>query len=326
MIANLHGLSISLRCEEPQVQKQWRDLFDFETLEAAGNKVRPAANITVQVDVTADPPAPPPIQPFYISQFPPIEVYAYPQDGVTLRPSSHVLIQLNLPPGNRPQADIAVLLTPHILDSDGFEDVLTLGLAPFLRRKGMFMVHAFSAAWQDQAVMFVGPSGSGKTSSGLALISAGWYLLANDIALLNEQSLINALLSPGTVHATPDTLKLIPELSEQFGDHEPHPMHGKVAIPRLDLLQMPDPLLSAPLTTIYFPQIVGREEHETANLFPAVGLARMMEASIDQWDKPTWFHHVDFLDRLSHQVHFRSLSLGQDLATLPALIEKEIGR
>ena len=68
----------------------------------------------------------------------------------------------------------------------GFEDLTTLALAPLLRRLGLFMIHAFTAALSGKAVMFVGPSGSGKTSCGLALASAGWQILANDVALMQE--------------------------------------------------------------------------------------------------------------------------------------------
>ena len=67
-----------------------------------------------------------------------------------------------------------------------FEDLTTMALAPVLRRRGIYLIHAFSAAANGQALLLCGASGSGKTTTGLALCAAGMQLLANDIAALRR--------------------------------------------------------------------------------------------------------------------------------------------
>lgn len=324
MILDLHGQNIALSCADLRVQQQWRQLFAFELATPSANKQ--ATALLVHILITENKPELPQGQPFYSSQFPPLKVFASRAGEISLVPTNEVLIRLNFgaQPATEPIPDIMITMTPFVLESDSFEDVITLALAPMLRRRDLFMIHAFTAAHQGQAVMFVGASGSGKTSSGLALVSGGWEILANDIALLSENGVINALLSPGTVHATPQTLALLPDMEARFQHITKHPYHGKVAIPRQDLLKLPNPLQTAPISAIYFPEVGTGPNHQISALHPAVGLARLMEASIDQWDKPTWLSHVDFLDRLSQQVRFRKLTLGSNLATLSNVLDEKL--
>ena len=224
------------------------------------------------------------------------------------------------------RAKAIVKITREILDNGGFEDVMTLALAPFLRRQGFFMVHAFTAAIGQQAVMFAGPSGQGKTSAGLVLVCNGWSFLANDVTLLSTNGSVKALLSPGTVHTWPSTLTLLPHLTRLLEQQQPHPYHGKIPIPRLALLARNSPQLSAEMTAVYFPEITRHGEHTIIPLNRAEGLARLMESSIDQWDRSAWQGHIDFLVRLSHQVTFRQLMLGQNLSTLPELLDQDLYR
>ncbi|MBK9054231.1 MAG: hypothetical protein IPL78_25960 [Chloroflexi bacterium] len=67
-------------------------------------------------------------------------------------------------------------LTPGLLDSGRFEDLFWVAVAPWLRQRGLFLVHGFAAASPDeqQTILLVGRSGSGKTTTGLALLQTGW--------------------------------------------------------------------------------------------------------------------------------------------------------
>ena len=330
MIVNLHGLLIALRTQDERVRRQWRTLFDYELAEQFLDTVSREPQIVLEVKVQNSPPLPPDEKPVYVSNFPPLQVYGRPEDIIILVPSTQVHIHLKLGSpeigNNRQEADIVVSITPCVLEDDSFEDVITLALAPLLRRRGFFMVHAFSASFEQKAAILVGPSGSGKTTSGLALVYQGWDLLANDIALLRDDEPIAALLSPGTVHVTPVTLALLPELAESHQQYAAHPHHGKSAIPRLALLQLDSPNLSSELKAVYFPEVGHGPRHEIDDMSRAVGLARMLEASMDQWDRQTWHDHMDFLEKVSHQVRFRTLILGQVLHNLPQLLEQDLHR
>ncbi|MDX1413522.1 MAG: hypothetical protein R3293_04975 [Candidatus Promineifilaceae bacterium] len=319
---NLHGISIVLRTTHHRVLEQWQVLFDYE-LSAAP----PAAAVgeSIEIAVQVDPlPAPlPDREPDYRSNYPPLLVFARPDD-ILLVPSNLVQVSLDrmaienpVCPGPR----AIIKISPEILDNGGFEDVVTLTLAPFLRRRGFYMIHAFTAALKGQAVMFSGASGQGKTTAGLSLVGHEWHFLANDVALLHEKESVCAALSPGTVHADPTTLALLPQLAAAVEPQQQHPVHGKMSIPRTALLAERNPPLSATVTAVYFPEIGGGAGHQIIPLPRAVGLARLMESSMDQWDRPAWQIHVDFLERLSHQVTFHQLLLGQELSTLSLMIE-----
>ncbi len=60
------------------------------------------------------------------------------------------------------------------------EDLIAISLSPHLRRRQKFLLHAFAAAYEGQAVLLVGGIGAGKTTTGLSLLNAGWQLLSND--------------------------------------------------------------------------------------------------------------------------------------------------
>jgi hypothetical protein len=179
------------------------------------------------------------------------------------------------------------------------------------------LVHAFTASKNEKAVMFVGPSGSGKTSSGLSLVAAGWHFLANDMALVRQSNATLALLSPGTVQVSPSTISLLPQFSGLLTRYPKKPGKRKISVPRSGIFQKNEKVQSAEVRFILFPTVKGTQEHQVKAVPRAVGLARLMKSSMDQWDKETWKTHVRFLEQLSYQVDFYDLELGKDMAKLP---------
>ena len=327
MIANLHGLLIELDSQDERVRRQWRTLFDYELAAQPQAALTGEPDFVLQITVLPAAPSAPVEKPFYESKLPPLKVYAQ-ANQVILIPSNQIQISLRIGAAEnkngRQKPDAEVLMTPIVLENGSFEDMISLTLAPFLRRKGFFMIHAFVAAFEQQAVIFSGPSGSGKTTAGLALLHARWRLLANDVALLRENFAVEAALAPGTIHATPSTFALLPDLARFIEHRQPHPYRHKIAIPRLELLDQANPDLPAAVKIVCFPEIDRNSRHHITDLPRAVGLARLMEDSMDQWDRGTWDAHVDFLERLSRQAGFRKLTLGSNLSTLPDLLENEL--
>ena len=135
-----------------------------------------------------------------------------------------------------------------------------------------------------------------------------------------------ALLSPGTVHIAPTTFSLLPELKDLSTKYPRNPGYRKVHVPRLEFLPEEAVLLSAPIKVIYFPLIGEKERHGTDAVPRAIGLARLMESSMDQWDQEAWDVHIGFLERLSHAVSFHTLYLGSDMSNLPAFLEENLAR
>lgn len=214
-------------------------------------------------------------------------------------------------------ATAEVWVTPSMVNSGRFEDVLFLTLAHFLRRQELYLVHAFGAAGPaGRGVLIVGPSGSGKTTTGLNLLTGGWHLLANDAVLLHQRPQgIYALPTPGLVSIRPRTFAILPEL-----------------IPFLRLRRVPQealwlsathfgpPASAAPIRQIYFTQVAGQPTSTLEPLNKAVALAHLLEESVDRWDAPTTAAHIALLEQLVGQAAVYQLHLGRDTAQTRQLL------
>ena len=208
------------------------------------------------------------------------------------------MVQLEL--NRQGQQRISGWLTHDLLRHQRFEDVTFTALAPVLRRRGYYLLHAFGATISGRAVLMVGPSGSGKTTSGLSLVTAGWQLLANDAVLLEHRpDGIYALPTPGYLHIRPKTLDLLPQLL-----HGPLFVWGE----------------AVQISLICLPQVTGRDNTTFIVQNQAITLARLMEESLDSWDQTTISAHLNLRQTLSQQTNSYALLLGKDVANLPTLI------
>lgn len=325
MLVDLHSITISLQSKSELVKKQWRILFDCELARNPLWSEHTEPDLVLQAEVVSSLPPSPANPPSFLTIAPPIAVYAQGSGHHLLRLSNKAQIELTLPyASSNQQAGAHIKMTPRALDDGSFEDITTYALAPLLRRRGLFMIHAFTTVYDHRAVMFVGVTGSGKTTSGLALLASGWQLLANDVALMCHAGAPLALLSPGTVNISPATFPFLPELNKFSIKYPPSSPYVKVEVPRLEFLPVEKVCLSAPIKAVYFPVIGKRERHEVKIMPRAVGLARLMESSMDQWDQATWEDHIDFLERLSREVSFYSLFLGNTMSDLAAVLHETL--
>lgn len=227
-----------------------------------------------------------------------VNVYPLADSQLLLHFLDGAMVQLTIE--GQVQQRISGWLTPQLLRHQRFEDVTFTALAPLLRRRGYYLLHAFAATRSGRAVLMVGPSGSGKTTSGLSLVTAGWQLLANDAVLLEHRpDGIYALPTPGHLHIRPKTLELLPQLL-----HGPQFVWGE----------------AVQINLICLPQVTGRDNTTFIAQNQAITLARLMEESLDSWDKATILAHLNLLQTLSQQANSYSLLLGKDIADLPALI------
>lgn len=208
-------------------------------------------------------------------------------------------------------------VTPGIFQNRRLEDVTFTSLAPLLRRHEHFMVHAAAVA-QETAALFVGPSGSGKTTTGLALLLAGWGYLANDVVLLARgDDGVYAFPTPSELAVRRKTFTLLPELGTLSGDG-----HGSFDARSAKTLQLDASSWAeaSRVTVVCYPRI-GTEGSSNLRPLPvAMGLARLMEESVDRWDWPTLDAHLDLLTDLGQQSRHYELELGPDVEELPDLI------
>jgi hypothetical protein len=267
-------------------------------------------NLTLSLQMVAVLPPAPNQSPIFADPRGIVDVYAEAADHL-LHFHSGALVRL----GNG-QAEGAI--TEEAIVRGHLEDVTYTALAPLLRARGYYLLHAFAAAREGQAILLCGGSGSGKTTTGANLLLNGWQLLANDVALLQErEGAVYALPTPGPLRVRPPTLFLLPELRYRRG--QPH-------APTASYIFSGDAVSDgwaspAPVSVLYFAQLEpGASQSQLRPLSRAVALAHLLEESVDRWDEAALPGHVALLQRLAEQAAIYRLHLAPDVERLPQLL------
>jgi len=209
-------------------------------------------------------------------------------------------------------------VAPPVLDDPALlDDLLLTAVAPLLRRRGFFPLHAFAAARRGQGVLLVGKSGSGKTTAGLALVRAGWQFLSDDGPFLCRSGTgIQILGWHAPVNAAWTTALLFPELQPIFATH-----HGQAkcsfSIEKIYGLVSTERAFAR---LILLPSLTDGEHSALRRLSTAAILAELIAHSIDGWDRSIMAEHFTLLSSLTDMVPAYHLALGSDLDRLPALI------
>jgi len=289
---------------------------------AATFAARPAADgapdLHVMLDQVDNVPPAPPGEPHFQQG----DLLAYYLDGpdhATAHFPRYGQVRLNLSTGSSEGALTEAALAAHGV----FEDLLAISLSPHLRRRGLFLLHAFAACPPEGggAALIVGDIGVGKTTTGLALLHAGWKLLSNDSPMVAEAAGgVRVLAYPGLLSAYPDTLARFPELAA---------LNTAPAVREKVLFAAeaayPDVWAeAAPARAIIFPQVEPRPDHALEPLPPARALRLILPHAIEQWDRAMIPGHLRLLNRLVQAAPAYRLRLGPDTTTLPDVIGGEI--
>jgi hypothetical protein len=212
-----------------------------------------------------------------------------------------------------------IQVTHKAMCANRLEDIVFSSLAPLLRRRGLFMIHAFAVERNSQALLIVGRSGSGKTTTGLSLVAHGWRYLANDVVLIRiEDDVVTALPTPGGIGLDHNSYELLSSLPrfEVFGSG--HRFKHYFSAPSL----VSGWASSAPISHILFPGIEVDAENKLSPASQSVTFARLLEASVDRWDRPSLGDHVRALERLCRQAKGYDLRLNRNLAQLPSMLSE----
>lgn len=330
MLVNLHGLIIELQSSSSSVLDYWKLLFDCEliTLPLTGDDS--PVNIKIIANILDSLPPLPDYQTHY--KVPGYEFSVYNigngQHIIEQHGQSQGLVNLNYRPNvSRSEfPTIQINLTSNGLQAGILEDVTINLLAPIARRHELFIIHATTVVNDEgTAILFVAPTKHGKTTSGLSMVVSGWQFLANDTSFIVEKSeAFYALISPGSINVRPQSFEILSGLKSLVDPDKSFKILDNRMIPRKQFLNFEAYKNKGKVTRIYFPTIGNGANHVVKEISRSVGLARLMEQSMDQWDQDTWEKHLDFLERLSSKVQFRSIELGKDIDSLPNKIEEDL--
>jgi hypothetical protein len=333
VILPLAGLTIQLQSNSARVERQWLVLFagwpglSVEKRETPGTET--AADIILHLELAGSLPALPAAPPLFVNDSDRLGQPALPQPAGNLSvytpaPGQFLLAFHEVAAVTLPQEAnhnrLRGVIAPACLLHGFLEDVTTTSLAPLLRRRGYYLIHAFSLSRDGRALLLTGPSGCGKTTSGLALLRAGWRYVGNDVALLQQRpDGVYALPMPGPLAIRRHTLKLLPWLGEKgyFTADPSEPNRVQLSIDRW-FGGWAD---ASRVTAVCFPMIEDRPHTSLEPLTQSLCLARLMEQSADRWDQQTLLSHVNLLHCLSRQSDAYTARLGRDPAQLPDLLK-----
>lgn len=314
---NLHGLIVEGITHHHSLEAYWQKTFASRPL--AADDADPDLRCSFEV-IDAVPP-PPDGQPHFRQG----ELLQYFLDGGAAIAHFPRFGQLRLDLASGITAGQIVL---EALGTYGvFEDLVAIGLSPHLRRRGMFLLHAFAAAAPvktaaPQAALIVGGIGSGKTTTGMALLEAGWKLLSNDSPIIHRDGRV--LSYPGLLAAYPDTYARF-AVTAHLAAASAQPPGKKLTVAAGDIWPGVWIDHAAP-AIILFPAIEQRADHLLEPLAPAEALRRLLPNAIEQWDKGLIAEHLRVLKQVIEAARAFVLRLAPHTNTIPALLEEAIGR
>ena len=306
-----HDLIIEGNADDATLWQGWLESFSSLPVATA------VPHLTVTLKTVATVPAPPNRAPDF--QQGDLLHYFVDGDQVIAHFPRYGQLHLNLAEGwTRGQVVPAAGQTYAIL-----EDLIAISLSPHLRRRQKFLLHAFAAAFDGQAVLLVGGIGAGKTTTGLSLLDAGWQLLSNDSPVVVGNGRIQQY--PGVLAAYPESFAHFGSLAHLAEERDWGNGRRKISV-TAESIWPAVWLAEAPVRAICFPQIEARQSHALTPLAKPVALAKLLPHAIEQWDKAMIPRHLHILRQLVEAAPAYVLHLSPDISTIPQTIQQVFSR
>ncbi len=271
----------------------------------------------IHISLTTTDTAPPPPDTPAVSVGPDVSYYRQGDDLTVLFPGwGRFDVQLN---GNdiRGRLGRAAVTTYGVL-----EDMILCALAPLLRRRGFYAIHAFAAAVEGRALLILGDTGAGKTTTGVSLLLQGAQLVANDTPLLHPEidGRPQLYAYPGLLSAYPDSIIRFPALTHLLEDGQRLAHSEKISFAAETI--RPDIWTDqARPAALVFPVIQPGLPHsrlEPMRSFDA--LQQLISQSIEDWDAATIPAQLRTLRSLVEVAPAWRLHLAPDIPRLPDLL------
>ncbi len=317
---DLHGLTISGSTNNDLLRDRWHASFASRSI--SNRRI----DLSFSLDLVADIPDRPTGEPQYRQA----DLLEYTIDGQN--------VVAHFPRFGQLRLDLVHGITEgHIVEAalntyGVLEDLIAIGLSPHLRRRGLFLIHAFGAAplpdplsqnenpvlgEGEKGILIVGNIGAGKTTTGMSLLNAGWKLLSNDSPIIN--STVEVLSYPGLLAAYPDTFDRFESTREFAKTTLNTEGRQKITLPAESI--WPDVWIERALCrAIIFPQIESRSDHVIDPIDPPEALRRLLPHAIEQWDREMIAEHLKVLKNLVENAPAYLLRLGSQVKTIPALL------
>ena len=308
---NLHGLVIEGMTNDALLHDHWQRSF------ASCPAATGSPDLSFALDIVSEVPPRPSREP----QFRQGDLLEYTLDGRTA--IAHFprfgQLRLDLASGTTEGQIVSAALSTYGV----FEDLVAIGLSPHLRRRGLFLIHAFAAAYASRAALLVGGIGSGKTTTGMAWLNAGWKLLSNDSPIINASA--EVLSYPGLLAAYPETFARF-EATTELAKTAPD-VDGRQKLTIAAEQIWPDVWIDrAAAGAIFFPQIESRPDHTVESIAPPEALRRLLPHAVEQWDREMIPEHLKVLRQLVESAPAYLLRLGPDVTALPTLLADLLSR
>ena len=203
-----------------------------------------------------------------------------------------------------------------------FEEMLLIALAPLLRRRGYYTIHAFAAALETRALLILGESGAGKTTTGLSLLARGARLVANDTPLLHPHSAASPALHayPGLLSAYPDSVAHFPQLGHLLQEGIHRRGSDKISFAAESIWPHVWVQQARPAALVFPALTPGLATSRLTPMRPFEALQQLIGQSIEDWDTLTIPAHLQALRQLVDAAPAWRLHLAPDIPHLPDLL------
>lgn len=219
---------------------------------------------------------------------------------------------------------VGYVQAPDRLPAAFFSGLLFTTIYQALRSFDYFLLHAAALSWHGFGVLITGPSGAGKTTTMLQCVRGGFQFIADDATLLTlpADGQVRAVSTLNTMHVTPQTAVLFPELATITAASR-GTEKTTLFLPEI----YPQPMaLAATVGLLIVPSLDGPRDGSLEPLAARTILADALPLSVDLSQPEAITAHLDLLFHLVSSVRCYRLHLPPEIGVVPDLIRAEIDR